>query len=242
MSNFNDQTSKLVDLGFIYCLKNPTTDEIFYIGATESTPKDRLAAHYSQFKEYLQGKRNSTKKFVYFEKIFPEVVKIEILEIVQNDYLYQIEIKYISEYSNKGIVNQTKGGTGGDTFTQQQSVDKSNISQLIALKNASKTRTEVYKENLRKLRLGSNNPMAGLSSMPSCIVFDINNTPLKKFIAPFEITTFFDNIYGEENHKIHAGRVGNITKALKKADSAKSSNYTFKKFDLCPKEIQDIVQ
>lgn len=42
-----NQTSKLVPLGFIYALVNPKTKEIFYIGATESSPKDRLQGHYS---------------------------------------------------------------------------------------------------------------------------------------------------------------------------------------------------
>ena len=64
-----DQKHKLVELGFIYCLKNPLTDEIFYIGATESTPKDRLSGHYNHFKEYLKGERKCTKKFEYFESI-----------------------------------------------------------------------------------------------------------------------------------------------------------------------------
>ena len=65
----NNQETKLVELGFIYCLKNPKTDEIFYIGATEQAPKDRLAGHYAHFKEYLKGQRNSTKKFRYMEEI-----------------------------------------------------------------------------------------------------------------------------------------------------------------------------
>lgn len=66
MSNLQN---KLVELGFIYCLKNPKTDEIFYVGATESAPKDRLTGHYYHFKEYLSGKRNKTQKFEYFESI-----------------------------------------------------------------------------------------------------------------------------------------------------------------------------
>lgn len=65
----NNQQNKLVELGFIYCLKNPKNNEIFYIGATESSPKDRLSGHYSHFKEYLSGKRNCNKKFEYIESI-----------------------------------------------------------------------------------------------------------------------------------------------------------------------------
>lgn len=65
----NNQETKLVELGFIYCLKNPKTDEIFYIGATESAPKDRLKGHYAHFSEYLSGKRNTNKRFEYFEML-----------------------------------------------------------------------------------------------------------------------------------------------------------------------------
>ncbi len=61
--------NKLVSLGFIYGLKNPETNEIFYIGATESSPKDRLKGHYSHFKEYLLGKRLLNKRFEYMEKL-----------------------------------------------------------------------------------------------------------------------------------------------------------------------------
>ena len=46
-----NQTQKLVQLGFIYCLKNPKTKDIFYVGATESAPKDRLLGYYYHFKE-----------------------------------------------------------------------------------------------------------------------------------------------------------------------------------------------
>jgi len=87
--SFKNQTHKLVDIGFIYALKDPRNDEIFYIGATESTPKDRLAGHYTNFKEYLSGKRNSNKRFLKFEEFFPELAKIETLKIIQNDYLFK---------------------------------------------------------------------------------------------------------------------------------------------------------
>lgn len=241
--SLQNQSQKLVELGFIYCLKNPLTEEIFYVGATESAPKDRLAGHYSHFKEYLKGKRKSTKKFEYFESIFPEIAKIELLEIVQNDYLYQKEVEYIKEYSEKfHLMNQTFGGEGGDTFIMQDNVNKHDISKLISEKAVGKKKPEGFAENLSKARMGSNNPMAGKTTMKKVVILK-NDEVLKVCTAPFEITEFLDSVYGVENHKLHAGRVGNITKAIrvKENKTIESSGFTFKAYEACDKEIQDIV-
>lgn len=240
-----NQTEKLVKLGFIYCLKHPETSDVFYIGATESSPKDRLMGHYYHFKEYLKGKRNQTPKFKYFEELYPVLAEIELLEIVQNDYLYLKEQEYIKEYSSKyKLTNATIGGEGGDTFTLQESVDKIGISQLISEKNSGIKRSKEFKENLSKNRMGSNNPMANKHNMPIVIAFKDDNLeiPLRLCKAPFEITSFLDDELGIENHKKHAGRTGNVSKALRKGnDLARTSGYTFKRFDICNKQIQDIV-
>lgn len=238
----NNQSQKLVELGFIYCLKNPKTDEIFYIGATESAPKDRLVGHYDHFKEYLNGKRNSNKRFKYFESIWPDIAKIELLEIIQNDYLYSKEKEYIKKYSELcTLTNQTIGGEGGDTFSLQDSINKDKISQMISIKN-SKPKPEGFAENLRNMRMGADNPMSGKSSMPKTIIFDGDNNPIKLVTAPYQISEFFDIIYGVEHHKTHSGRAGNISRALKTKGITSSSGYLFKSFDSCSTEIQDIVQ
>lgn len=238
----NDQTHKLTELGFIYCLKHPETNEIFYIGATESAPKDRLSGHYSQFREYLSGKRNSNKRFEYIESIWPNLVKIELLEIIQDDFLYQKEIEYIKKYSEFcNLTNQTIGGEGGDTFSLQETINKEKISQLISIKN-SKPKPKGFSEHLSKIRMGENNPMAGKTSMPKCIIFDKDNKPIKMVKAPYQISEFFDIVYGVENHKLHASANGNITKALKTKGYINSRGFLFKKFDDCSVEIQDIVQ
>lgn len=239
----NDQSNKLVELGFIYCLKNPITDEVFYVGATESAPKDRLSGHYQHFKEYLNFKRSGTKKFKYFEDIWPEIAKVELIEIIQNDYLYEIEKKYIKSYSEKfTLTNQTIGGEGGDTFTLQDSIDKEKISKLISDKQSGKKKPPGFAENLSKTRMGKNNPMGGTGTMPNCIIFDLDDTPLKLITAPFQITEFLDSVYGKDEHKKHAGRTGNISKGLKKRPIVNSSGYIFKRYEDCSKEIQDIVQ
>lgn len=240
-----NQTSKLVPLGFIYALVNPKTKEIFYIGATESSPKDRLQGHYSQFKEYLSGKRGKTKKFEYFESLYPDLAEVKLLKIVQNEYLYKIEQEYIKEYSKKyNLVNQTIGGEGGDTFTLQEHVDKLKISELIGSSQRGKVKSDEFKENLSKQRIGSSNPMAGTDKMGPVVVFK-NNVPIKVCNAPFEITMFFDEVFGIENHKKHSGKAGNISKKMRTSESKtyNSSGYVFKSLSVCDdKEIQDIVQ
>ena len=90
--------------------------------------------------------------------------------------------------------------------------------------------------------MGENNPMAGKGTMPKCIVFDKDNNPITLFNFPFEITNFLDAVYGVENHKGNAGKTGNISKALKAKGIINSAGFLFKKFDMCSKEIQDIVQ
>lgn len=238
-----DQTSKLVELGFIYALVNPKTDQIFYIGATESSPKDRLQSHYNQFKEYLSGKRGKTKKYEYLENLYPEIAKVKLLEIIQNDYLYLKEQEYIKKYSELyELTNQTTGGEGGDTFTMQEHIDKLKISDLIKNKNLNKKKPEGFGENLSKQRMGANNPAAGTGKTPWFVIFKDDN-PIKLCKAPFEATAYLDELFGKENHKIHAGRIGNVSKVMNHGKGySTSSGLAFKRFDLCSQEIQDIVQ
>lgn len=240
-----NQIGKLVELGFIYALKDPYTNEIFYIGATESAPKDRLAGHYSHFKEVLEGKRKMTKKFEYFAKVWPELVKCECLEIVQNDYLYRKEIEYIEKYSELyNLTNQTIGGEGGDTFSMQSDENKQYISDLIRSKTMGKPKPEGFAENLSKMRMGENNP-AAKKTYYNIAIFEDGSEKLVKIVHyPFEISAFFDELYGVENHKKHASATGNITAGIRKNKSkiSKNKGFIFKDISVCPKEIQDMVQ
>jgi hypothetical protein len=239
-----NQTSKLVELGFIYALKNPDTNEIFYIGATESAPKDRLQGHYNHFLEALEGKRKMTRKFEYFKKIWPKQAICECLKIVQNDYLYKIEQDFIKEYATKwDLTNQTIGGEGGDTFSLQSSINKSRISSLISSKTLGRPKPEGFAENLSKTRMGANNPAAGKSCY-NIAIFDSSDKFIKIIHYPWEISAFFDSIFGEEKHKTHASLAGNITKGVRsnKNKTSRSRNYIFKDVSVCNKEIQDMIQ
>lgn len=233
-----------VDLGFIYCLRHPDTKDIFYIGATEKAPRDRLAGHYQAFAEYLKGQRKSNKRFRYFEAVWPNLVEIELIEIIQNDYLYKKEIDYITQYSKKHkLVNQTKGGFGGDTFSMQSKVDKYRISSLIAKKTSKVTRSDAFRENLREKRRGKNNPMVNSHTMPNCVILSLEEASFLKYItAPYQITEFLNLHYGEGKHKKHAGATGNISKGLKHKPTVTSYGFLFKRWDDCDEELKNIVQ
>lgn len=241
-----NQKSKLVELGFIYCLVNPLTSEIFYIGATESAPKDRLKRHYIQFKEYLIGKRNKTKKYEYFENIFPEVAEVRLLEIVQNGYLYQKEIDYIAQYTKEGynLTNETFGGEGGDTFTLRESIDKECYSKLIASQQTNRKKPVGFAENLSVSRMGANNPAAGKETLTGWIVCFDGDTPIKLFKFPFELTEFLDVRFPDNGHKKNAGTTGNICKGVRQNSNhiSTSSGFIWKRFNDCDKDIQDIVR
>ena len=239
-----NQKDKLVRLGFIYALKNPDTGEIFYVGATESTPKDRLAGHYNHFIEALEGKRKMNKKFEYFKKIYPKTADWEVLKIVENDYLYKIEVEYIEKYSKLwNLTNQTKGGEGGDTFTMQDSIAKKRISELISSKIVGRPKPEGFGENLSKARMGGNNPAAGKTRY-NVAIFNNKEEFIKIIHYPYEITDFLDGVFQEEPHEKHAKTAGNVMAGIRKNQSKTSKNngYIFKDVSICPQEIQDIVQ
>lgn len=84
--------------------------------------------------------------------------------------------------------------------------------------------------------------MASMSTMPKCIVFDVNDNPIQLITAPYQIAEFFDTIFGYQYHKTHAGRAGNISRAIKAKGFINSTGYLFKDFNLCSTEIQDIVR
>lgn len=238
------KNTKLVELGFIYCLINPKNSEVFYIGATESAPKDRLKTHYNHFREYLKGERKGNKRFEYFENMWPEIPEVKLLKIVQNDYLYEIEKQFIADYRNKGynLVNQTDGGEGGDTQKFKDTIDKQYFSEMIRNKIAYHKKPDGFAENLSKTRMGKNNPMAGKSLLGWVVVHDTDENPIKLCKYPYEITEFLEQKY--EDHKQCRNATGNISKGVRhnKNHTSRSMGYIFKAYEICDEKVQDIVR
>lgn len=208
--------------------------------------KDRLRSHYEHFREYLKGNRKENNRFKYLESIWPDIAKIELIKIVQNDYLYKIEIDYIAQYIKEGhnLVNQTYGGEGGDTFSLQDTINKEAFSELIRQKQTGKRKPVGFAENLSKLHTGSGNPMAGVSKLGWVVCFTKDLTPLKLFKYPFEITEFLDTTFPDKKHKKNSETTGNISKGIRtnKSHVSTSCGFIWKQFDMCDKEIQDIVE
>ena len=62
-------------LGYIYALKNPITNEIFYIGATSKSLEERLKMHYVHLEAFKRGERKSNKRFTYLLELFPKKIE-----------------------------------------------------------------------------------------------------------------------------------------------------------------------
>jgi hypothetical protein len=81
-----------IPLGFVYYLQNPITSEIFYVGTTEISLKNRLRSHYQHLSEALNGKRKMNKRYEYLLNLKPLKATIHLLEIITEGNLEEREI------------------------------------------------------------------------------------------------------------------------------------------------------
>lgn len=215
--------------GSIYCLQNPITKEIFYIGATKTKLIERLKKHYWDLDNYKKGKRKKNKRFEYLKNLLPTTVNIGLVELVDIKELDNREKYWIQHYRNlnPNLTNSTVGGKGGDTYSFQSDEKKKEISNKISKSHKGKTKPKGFAENLSVTRQGTNNPNAKEISI-GWIVCD--KTHLFKY--GFEINSFMDNKYA----------YGNIFKGFKTKSIVTSNFKSFELFSDLKKEIQDIVQ
>jgi hypothetical protein len=98
----------------IYCLKDPITNEIRYIGKTKLSLKSRLCLHCTS-----DLKTNSKKvKWIHELLITGYKPKIELLRYAKEYDSHFWERKLIREYKNNGydLLNIKEGGDGGRYF------------------------------------------------------------------------------------------------------------------------------
>lgn len=219
--------------GFIYYLQNPITAEIFYVGATQVSLKNRLRTHYQHLREFERGLRGPNKRYKYLVDLRPIKATISLLEFVTDiNKLEEREIFYIKHFRkiNPNLTNMTDGGTGKCTskyYTEKQLEEYSKkISK--ALKGIKKPNG--FSENLSFKRKGLGNPAA--KEMNKWIVCFQEDKAIKLFKYGFEINSFINN-----NRYAHGNVVG-----LLKRNGLKSYNYSWKYFCDCDKKSQDIVQ
>jgi len=114
---------------FIYALKDPTTNEIRYIGKAND-PHVRYKNHINKCRDKNTHKRNWINK-LREEKLKPI---LEILEEVPISRWIEFEKIYIKKYLNDGcdLLNYTDGGDGA-TFANSGSFKKGNGARRVVM-------------------------------------------------------------------------------------------------------------
>lgn len=94
----------------IYCLKDPITNEIRYVGKTNSPLRKRLSAH------CREKPINKTYKYHWIQSLIKKGIRplIELIEEVSIENWEEKEIYWIDYYKkiNPKLTNHTKGGQG----------------------------------------------------------------------------------------------------------------------------------
>lgn len=216
-------------LGFIYYLQNPITLEIFYVGCTETSLKERLRTHYRHLSESERGLRKTNKRFEYLKKIHPYKPTIVLLEIVTSGSLDEREMHYIKEFRkiNPELVNMTDGGRGNNTFKYQNDFQKLVISGKISHAGKGKSKPVGFAENLSKSRTGIGNTRAGISKYGwlACYNHDI---PIRMFKYGFEVNHFISS----------RSAFGNVCRLFRTGSIDTPYGYKWVKFSDCSKEDQ----
>jgi hypothetical protein len=125
---------------FIYVLKDPTTNEIRYVGKTPNI-KTRLQGHISASKHGGSHRKN------WIKSLLDQNLKplIEVLDSVEKEESSALEIAYIAFFRENGyrLVNSTDGGEGTVGWKHpdeiKEKIKKSNLGQ----KRSEKTRKNV---------------------------------------------------------------------------------------------------
>lgn len=219
----------IVPLGFIYCLKHPDTGEIFYVGATQISLKNRIRTHYQHLREYQRGLRTGNKRYRYLESLLPKKAEISLLKLVQNEDIDEQEIFFIKSmrkiYPN--LTNMTDGGRGKCTSKYYTEAEMEKYSAKISRSNKGRKKPEGFATKLSENRKGKNNPMCGHIINGGLVCF--TDCGPKLFRHNFEINLFC-------NSK-HAG--SNVRKYFR---TGLPYGFSWKYYNDCDTETQDIVQ
>lgn len=217
-----------IPLGFVYYLQNPITSEIFYVGATEISLKNRLRTHYQHLSEALKGKRKMNKRYEYLVNLKGIKATIHLLEIVTDGNLEEREIFYISHFRNinPSLTNMTNGGPGKCTSLYYTEEEKIKYGHKISNSLKGRKKPEGFSENLSKQRKGLGNPATKEISIGWLVA---DNTYLFKY--GFEINEFISN----------KNAYGNIFNYFKNKRKGSPYGYKWELFSNLNIKIQDIV-
>ena len=217
--------------GFIYYLQNPITGEIFYVGSTECSLKNRLRTHYQHLREYERGLRKHNRRYEYLLNLRPNKATIHLLELVtKKGTLDEREIFYIKHFRkvNPNLTNMTDGGRGQHTSKYYTEKQMELYSKKISIANKGKNKPQGFAENLSVKRQGVLNPSA--KELENWIVCFKENLPIRMFKFGFEVNNFLQNKHAYSN----------VYKFLESNNKPYGYKWIF--FHNCTQEIQDIVQ
>ena len=218
-----------IPLGFIYYLQNPSTGEIFYIGATQVSLKNRLKTHYQHLREVMKGLRKMNKRCRYLLRLQPLKAIIGLLEVVTSGDLEERERFYIKKFRaiNPNLTNMTEGGAGKCTSLFYTEEEKREFGHKISQALTGRKKPEGFAENMSVKRKGLGNPASSVISVGWIVADD-----KYLFKHGFEVNNFIGN----------KNAYGNVFKKFKNKSKGTPYNRNWKLFSDLPKETQDMVQ
>lgn len=140
----------------IYLLRDPTDNNVKYIGLTSMNIGSRLKNHIS----YARNSRHTTPCLCWIRSLLEigEKPQIELLEITGNKLR---ERMWIDLYKEKGyrLLNQSRGGTIGPVGCKRSSEFKEKLRKANMGNTHSKGRvlSESHKDGIRKALMGNTN-------------------------------------------------------------------------------------
>ena len=208
----------------IYGLVSPIDGKVVYVGATSHSIEHRIKQHYWQLNEVDYGRRCMNKRFAYLKSILPlKVTGILLRKVDTNVDKLSVtfwEKYYISEYFklNPNLLNETDGGTGGNTHKYKTESDIRTIGEKISEKLKGKKKPEGFGKRLSAIRKGFGNPAVKQLNEPIYAINYISRKKLRKvFHYGFEINEFLkkENAYS------------NVKKALNHINRRNGSNLDY---------------
>lgn len=194
----------------IYGIKDPHTNKIVYVGKTQDELSHYLKSKYWKLNEVKREERNWNKLFKYLDNLLPEKPTLEILFKCDSNKPFNnadgMEKLFIKKYKkiNPDLLNETDGGTGGNTYKYKTIIEKTEIGFKISKKLKGKKKPEGFGEHLSKIRKGANNPMA----IKQKIGMFKNNKLIKVFSYGYEINEYFNNKHAYSNiAKVLKGKI-----------------------------------
>lgn len=219
----------IVQLGFIYALKDPLNKEIFYIGATQTSLIQRLRTHYIHVYEAKRGKRLINRRIKRLIELLPLKAEIVLLDIIHNECINKAEIMHIKIMRNNGypLLNETDGGEGGNTIKYKTFQEKMVINNKLSKALKGKKKPIGFAEKMSVKRRGLGNPGAKFLSI-GWVVAD------EKYLFKY---AFEINAYLKKGNAS-----SNISNFFKKNRLGRPYNHKWTLFSDLGKETQDIVQ